>query len=406
MNINVKSEYGKLKKVLLHRPGKETSNLTPSTFEDLLFDDAYFLPQAQKEHDAFADTFRKAGVEVFYLEDLVAETIEKSSEAKEEFIEKFIMEAGVLLKTNLYKRTRQYIESFSDMKKLVVKLMEGVRYSELAEGDENELSLVELVEDKVWVLEPLPNLVFTRDPFSTFGNGISLHKMANNTRRRETLFSDIIFKYHPEFKDTPKYYERELAKSIEGGDVMVLSDTKLAVGISMRTEPEAIETLAQNVFADQNSTIDTIYGVNIPKGRSWMHLDTVFTQIDKNIFTVFSDKYEFDFYKIEKTNDGHKTIKMKYKLDEWLKEALGLNEVKLIVTGDGDPIYSEIEQWNDGSNVLAIGPKEVIVYDRNLVSNAALERAGVKIHKIPSYELSRGRGGPRCMSMPLEREEV
>ncbi len=404
--IKVKSEYGKLKRVLLHRPGVETSNLTPSTFEKLLFDDAYFLPQAQKEHDAFAAVLKEAGVEVVYLEDLIAEVISDDESIKEAFFEEFIVEAGISKGTNLYDRAWKYLTTFKgDNKDLIVKIMGGVRYSELPVS--TSTSLVELASPDIWAFEPLPNLVFTRDPFATVENGITLHHMANPTRQRETLFAKYIFDHHPDMIGTKRYYERDLDNSIEGGDVMILSDTKIAVGISMRTEPQAVEEFAKNIFKDSESKVDTVWAVNIPKGRQWMHLDTVFTQIDKATFSVFSLDYNFDFYKITKASEGEVKIeKVNLSLEEWVKKVLNLETVKLIVTGDGDPVYSEIEQWNDGSNVLAIAPNEVIVYDRNVVSNKALRDAGVKVHEIPSYELSRGRGGPRCMSMPLFRDDV
>ena len=400
--INVKSEYGKLKKVLLHRPGKETENIAPSTYEELLFDDAYFLEQAQKEHDMFADTLRNNGVEVVYLEDLVAETLSVSEEIKNSFLEEFIYEAKIDKKSRLFPVVLKYLKSFKNQKELVLKMMAGVRYDELENSGKKSLS--EISTSVLFVLKPMPNLVFTRDPFSSIEHGISLHTMRYETRKRETLFAYYIFKYHPEYKGTTKYYNRTRSSSLEGGDVMILNEETIAVGISQRTEAQSIEKLAEKLFLEGNSNIKTIYAFDIPKGRSWMHLDTVFTQIDKNKFSIFNN-YEFDVFKIEKTKEDMEIKTLKKNISEIMEEVFG-EEVTLIVCGNGDPLISEREQWNDGSNVLAIAPNTVITYNRNYVTNKALRDHGVNVIEINSSELSRGRGGPRCMSMPLQREDI
>ncbi len=400
--INIKSEYGKLKKVLLHRPGEETENIAPSTYEKLLFDDAYFLKQAQIEHDYFAKVLRDNGVEVLYLEDLVAETISVSEEIKNDFLEQFVHEAKIDKKSRLFPTVIKYLKSFDDNKELVVKMMAGVRFDEL--NNDGRKSLSEISTNKLFVLEPLPNLIFTRDPFSTIEHGISLHTMRFETRKRETLFGYFIFKYHPEYKGTTKYYNRTRSSTIEGGDVMILNETTIAVGISQRTEAQSIEKLAEKLFLKGNSNINTIYAFDIPKGRSWMHLDTVFTQIDKNKFSIFNN-YKFDVYKITKDKEDMKIESLQKDISEVMEDVFG-SEVTLIVCGNGDPLISEREQWNDGSNVLAIAPNTVITYNRNYVTNKALRDKGVNVIEIPSSELSRGRGGPRCMSMPLQREDV
>ncbi len=402
--IYVKSEYGKLRRVMLHRPGEETENLTPSNYEELLFDDAYYLKRAREEHDAFANVLKNKGVDVIYLEDLVSETLDSDKEIKQNFIHQFIHEGKVDEKNVLFEELTKYFSSFKSTKEMVLKMMAGVRYTDLS--PKHEKSLSELSSQDVFVLKPLPNLVFTRDPFSTIGEGVSLHTMHFETRKRETLFGYYIFKYHPIYKGTERYYKRKRSTSIEGGDVMILSDKEIAVGISQRTEAASITKLAETLFSDKsNSTIERIYAIDIPKGRSWMHLDTVFTQIDKDKFAIFSN-YEFDIFKIEKTKSEIKISQSKKDIGEVLKEIFGVKSVTLIHCGNGDPIHSEREQWNDGSNVLAIAPNEVITYERNFITNKALREAGVIVHEIPSSELSRGRGGPRCMSMPFVRDDV
>lgn len=401
--INVYSEYKKLKKVLLHRPGPETENMTPSMYEELLFDDSYFLPKAIKEHNAFAKALKDNGVEVVYLEELVAETLSISKEIKDEFLEQFVYEANIDKKSKLFPSVIRYLNTFKKNIDLVNKIMGGVRFSEL-NTTAKEKSLAELVDQEIFVLPPMPNLIFTRDPFSTIGQGISLHTMFYKTRRRETIFAYYVFKYHPDYTGITKYYNRTRSSSIEGGDVMILSKDVIAVGISQRTQAQSLEKLAEKLFTKEDSEVKVIYGVSIPKGRSWMHLDTVFTQIDKNKFLIFSN-YKFEIFKLEKMKDGSiKTTSKKEDIGSLMEEIFGV-KVKLIHCGDGDPIISEREQWNDGSNVLAIAPNTVITYDRNYVTNELLRKNKVNVIEIPSSELSRGRGGPRCMSMPLWRED-
>ena len=405
--INVHSEIMPLKRVLLHRPGNELLNLTPDSLGRLLYDDIPYLKVAQEEHDEFASILRKNGVEVVYLEDLVAEVLDINPNIKEKFIKQFVFEAGV--KSPKYKNALiNYLMEFSNNKELVLKTMEGISVSELAAMEMDvEHSLVDLVtESSDFLADPMPNLVFTRDPFASIGNGISLNKMYSVTRNRETIYAEYIFTYHPDYKDTVKYYDRYNPYHIEGGDILVLNNHTLAIGVSQRTLPEAIEELALNVFKGNDNTIDTVLAFNIPNDRAFMHLDTVFTQIDYDKFTyhpgvmeklqVFEIKEDIDDGLIVKEiNDSLKNI-----LEKYLEK-----EVTLIPCGGGDKVISEREQWNDGSNTLCIAPGVVVVYDRNNITNAILKRYGIKVLEMHGSELSRGRGGPRCMSMPLIRED-
>ena len=285
--INVKSEIGKLKKVLLHRPGAELLNLTPDTLSRLLFDDIPFLPEAQKEHDEFVSILRNNGVEVVYVEDLMADVLRINGNIEDKFIRQFVLEAGI--KTPKYKNlVYEYLKSFKDKKELVLKTMEGIKVEEIPRAKrEVEQSLVDLVtEESNFLAEPMPNLYFTRDPFASAGNGIILNKMYSVTRSRETIYAEYIFNYHPDYKNkAEKYYDRYLPYHIEGGDVLNLSNHVLAVGISQRTEAGAIDELAKNMFKNPNCEIDTILAFNIPESRAFMHLDTVFTQIDYDKFT-------------------------------------------------------------------------------------------------------------------------
>ncbi len=405
--INVKSEIKPLKKVLLHRPGNELLNLTPDTLERLLFDDIPFLEVAQAEHDAFAQVLRDNGVEVVYLEDLMAEVLDLSEEIRDEFLKQWIKEAGVVTEKwtkKLYDFMIEY--AGGDNKKLVLKSMEGIKLNEVRYNKED--SLVDLISDSSeLVADPMPNLYFTRDPFACIGNGVSLNKMYSVTRNRETIYGEYIFKYHPDYKgQVDKYYDRYAEFHIEGGDILNLNDKVLAIGISQRTQPDAIERLARKVFHDEKATIDTILAFDIPSSRAFMHLDTVFTQIDYDKFTIHPGILgPLVVYEITKADDGHKVTKVETDLESILEKHLGVEKVTLIKCGGEDRIAAEREQWNDGSNTLCIAPGVVVVYERNTVTNALLKEMGVKCLSIPSAELSRGRGGPRCMSMPLVRED-
>lgn len=410
--INVTSEIRPLKKVLLHRPGNELLNLTPNTLGDLLFDDIPYLPVAQREHDEFARVLKENGVEVVYLERLMAEVLALSDEIREEFIRQFIYEAGI--RTPKYRDlVFQYLNSFKDEYELVLKTMEGIQIYEINRDQrKDEKSLVDLVtEETDFLADPMPNLYFTRDNFASIGRGISLNKMYSVTRNRETIYAEYIFKYDPDFKgQVDKYYDRDLPYHIEGGDILNLNDHILAVGISQRTTAEAIDQLAKNLFKDEKCKIDTVLAFNIPNSRAFMHLDTVFTQVDRNKFTYHPgivdtlQVFEITEGNIEDSDEDLNVVEINDTLENILSSYLKI-PVTLIPCAGGDKVASEREQWNDGSNTLCIAPGVVVVYDRNVITNEVLRENGLKVLEIPGAELSRGRGGPRCMSMPLIRED-
>ncbi len=413
MGINVNSEIKPLKKVLLHRPGNELLNLTPDSLTRLLFDDIPYLKKAQEEHDEFAKILTDNGIVVVYLEDLMAETLDLNPSIKEKFIKQFIYEAGI--KTPKYNKVVfEYLNTYSDNKDLVLKTMEGININELNAMERDvEHSLVDLItEESKFLADPMPNLIFTRDPFASMGNGVCLNKMYSVTRNRETIYAEYIFNYHPDYKDSvKKYYDRYNPYHIEGGDVLLLNETTLAIGISQRTQAESIELLANNLFKDNTSKISKILAFSIPNCRAFMHLDTVFTQVDYDKFTYHPGIMDtLEVYEItanEEIVDEEDTINVK-KINDSLENILesALNkDITLIPCGAEDRITSEREQWNDASNTLCIAPGVVVVYDRNNITNALLKRAGLKVLEMPGSELSRGRGGPRCMSMPLYRED-
>ena len=404
MPICVRSETGTLEQVLLHRPGAELEQLVPGELERLLFDDIPYLQAAQQEHDAFAEMLRHNGTQVLYLEELMTQTLAADPQVRRRFVRQFIEEGGRIAR-HFQPALYEYLTALAD-DELVRRTMTGVSMEEfLPEGQRG--ALVSLTRGSHrFVLDPIPNLYFTRDPFACIGEGVSLNAMYSPTRRRETIYGQYILKYHPDFAgQVPFYYRREDPFSIEGGDILNLSPRLLAVGISQRTTPEAIEILARNIFRDETAEIRTILALDIPNLRAFMHLDTVLTQVDRDTFTVHPEILgSLRVYRM--TSGGRDSLQVTERtgtLEEILAGEMGLPRVKLIRCGGGDRVVSEREQWNDGSNTLCIAPGKVVVYDRNYVTNAILRDNGIQVLEMPSSELSRGRGGPRCMSMPLRR---
>lgn len=405
-NINVRSEIGKLKSVLLHRPGGELENLVPDYLERLLFDDIPYLKNAIVEHDAFAKVFKDNGIEVVYLEDLASEAISDSN-IREKMVDDFLDEANINGEGNR-EALKEYFSQFTD-KELICKMMSGVRKTELKSHSVRSIADM-LDSDYPFIIDPMPNLYFTRDPFATIGNGVTINHMRTETRNRETLFAKYIFEYHKDYKNSniPIWYNRNENYSVEGGDELILSDEIVAIGISQRTDAEAVERIAKRLLWS-DSGFKTVLAFAIPKKRAFMHLDTVFTMIDRDKFTIHPEiEGPLTVFSITKgsSNGELKIEKEEQVLEETLRKYLNQDKVDLIRCGGGDPVDAAREQWNDGSNTLAIAPGEVIVYKRNFVTNRILEDHGIIIHEIEGAELVRGRGGPRCMSMPLIREDL
>ena len=405
MPIYVKSEIAPLKRVLLHRPGQELEHLTPGTLDRLLFDDIPFLTGAQQEHDQFAQVLRDNGAEVVYLEELAAETLRANPGLREEFLKEFVtFSPNVDYREELYR----YLLSISDDRELILKSMAGVSFQELGASPKFSLPTM-LNRQNNFVLEPMPNLYFTRDPFESIGEGVAINRMFSVTRCQETIFSRYIFRYHPEFAGRIRLYANGSEHySLEGGDVLNLSPEVIAIGISQRTTPEAIENITKQLFADEQATIKTVLAMEIPCMRATMHLDTVLTQVDHDKFVVFPDMLEsLRIFEITPAAKGGLHIRDKGgNLRDTLQFYLHEERVELIFCGGGDNVAAQREQWTDGSNTLCVAPGKVVAYNRNTVTNRIFEEHGITVLKIPSGELSRGRGGPRCMSMPLNRERM
>lgn len=399
--IHVYSEIGKLRKVLVHTPGKEIENLTPKWLKELLFDDIPWLEKAQEEHDNFKQILRDHGVEVVELSDLVTEAI-STKEIKIAFLNQFIKESYIshpLTKKKLF----DYLYSLST-KQMILKTMAGITKEDLPSYKKR--SLRDHIRDYPFITDPMPNLYFTRDPFSHIYNGVSLNRMYKRARRRETIYGEYIYKYHPTYQNQIHYYERDQVHPIEGGDILVLSERVIAVGISERTDPDAIEALAKTLFKETN--VEVILAIDLPKRRSFMHLDTVLTQVDHDKFLIHGDFIgKMDCYEIYRGSKkgSLRMVEKQYSIKRLFSYHLR-RKITMIPCGGDSEIASDCEQWNDGANAVAIEPGVVIVYERNTITNQLLHEQGVKTIPIPSSELSRGRGGPRCMTMPLIRDDI
>ena len=408
--LHVPSEIGKLRKVCLHRPGDELLNLPPDELERLLFDDVPFLEVAQQEHDTFAQILRDQGVEVLYLENLVAEVFDQVPGARAEFTDQYIAEAGIRGQ-HMPQIVREKLDSIEDNLEFVKKTMAGMTKAEIdmpLTASTTLDSLVNSESESDLIIDPMPNLYFTRDPGACVGEGINIHRMHTPARKRESLLLKYMFLYNRDFatQDNKMWYDLSDSYSIEGGDVLVLSKDIVAIGLSERTTVSGAETFARNLL--QNSDFKKVLAFDIPETRAFMHLDTVFTMVDYDKFTIHPE-IEGPLSVYEMTLDEHGELRfgaIKEELKDILALELKLPAVDLIRCGGGDLMAAQREQWNDGSNTLCIAPGRVITYERNYVTNDLLAKHGLDVLTVPSAELSRGRGGPRCMSCPVNRDDL
>ena len=397
------SEIGKLKKVLLHRIGSEVDGLVPDNFARLLFDDIPYLKVAQQEHDCFADILRKNGIEVVYYADETAKALEKP-EIKDRFLREMLDEVHFSSR-GVKEAVYAYLIGMTP-RQLVDKVIAGVRKSDIT--DYKPRTLAEKIDEAYpFYMDPMPNMYFTRDQGACVGNGVTIHHMSTATRRRESLLLQYMYEFNPEFAPagTEKWYDYRDPLSLEGGDILLLSKDIVAVGLSERTSAAGIETFAKRLLGE--SDFKKVLVFNIPKKRAFMHLDTVFTMVDYDKFSIHPEiEGPLQLFELSLGADGE--IRLNSITDDLasiLASELGLPAVKLIRCGGDDPMAAQREQWNDGSNTLCIAPGKVITYERNYVTNDLLDKNGIEVLTMPSSELSRGRGGPRCMSMPLIRAE-
>ena len=398
------SEIGKLNKVLLHRPGDEIEALVPDNLERLLFDDIPYLKVAQQEHDRFADILRENGVDVIYYVDETAKAL-KDPKVKAEFLDLFLNAShpnSLAVKEALF----EYLMNMEE-KKMVSKLIAGVKKDE--DLPSHTKSLVDYISISYpFYMDPMPNLYFTRDPGACIGNGINIHHMSTQARRRESLLLKYMFLHNRDFASEKDHlwYDYNDEYSIEGGDVLVLDKDTIAIGLSARTTAMAIEKFAENTL--HQSSFKRVLVFDIPKSRAFMHLDTVFTMVDYDKFTIHPEiEGPLQLCEITLDKEGRAAFKsITDELDHILAKYLRLPAVKLIRCGGGDMMVAQREQWNDGSNTLCIAPGKVVTYERNYITNDLLDKEGIEVLAMPSSELSRGRGGPRCMSCPVNRDDL
>lgn len=397
--INVYSEIGTLKKVLVHTPGQEIDYLTPQRLDELLFSAILDPVRAREEHQKFIEILESEGVEVVQLSELTAEAYKAANqEAKEAFINKWLDESIPALSDANRKVVYDYLKSMENKPvDMIRKMMAGILAREV-----NVESKVELIVD------PMPNLYFTRDPFASVGNGVTLHHMFRPTRRRETIFADLIFSQHPEYKSTPKYYDRSMKYSIEGGDVFIYNQDTLVLGVSERTEKEAIQTLAESIKANPDVKFKTIYAINVPKMSNLMHLDTWLTMLDYDKFLYSTNMMDvLKIWKIDLTSSKIEWHEINEPLADFLSSIIGKPATLIPVAGEGaTQIDIDVETNFDATNYLVIRPGVVIGYDRNRRTNEALKKAGITVHSWNGDQLSLGMGSARCMSMPLYRESA
>jgi arginine deiminase len=399
MRPSVRSEVGRLAEVLVHRPGIELERVTPTNKDELLFDELLWVEHAQAEHDAFADVLRDAGVEVLHLEHLLAEVL-ADPELAQGVVEHHVTDTTC--GPQAVDRVRRLLLD-EEPAGIVTHLLGGVTLEEAGGGD-GLVAATGAPGDLL--LHPLPNAVFTRDSSAWIGEGVVLSPMNRLVRRRETDLLRLVYRHHPRFADAPVWFGGEAREhypaTLEGGDVLVVGERGLAVGLSERTSAPGIEALAARLFAQD--VVDRILVVELPKVRSAMHLDTVVTQVDVDLFLTYpAMTAHVATHALTPRRDGRLEIADGGGLPQGLAWAADLDHVRTIEPGLGS-LRAQREQWNDANNTLALAPGEVVAYERNVATNEVLDRAGVVVRTIPSYELPRGRGGPRCMTCPVRRE--
>lgn len=397
--LGCNSEVGRLRVVILHRPGPELQRLTPRNNDTLLFDGLPWVARAQQEHDAFAELLRSRGVEVLVLGELLTEALAKSGAARMHGISAAVdarrLGAPLAQELSAYLRTL-------DAPSLARILMAGMTFDELPFG-ENELSLVRRMHHGGdFVIDPLPNLLFTRDSSFWIGPRVAITSLAMRARVRETSLTDLIYAHHPRFLGVRRAYESRSAP-IEGGDVLLLAPGVVAVGVGERTTPAGAEALARSLFDDDLA--HTVLAVPIAQERAQMHLDTVCTMVDKDAVVMYPNIQDsLTAFTIRRRSEGV-TIDRAAPFVDAAADAMGIGKLRVIDTGL-DPVTAEREQWDDGNNTLAVAPGVVVAYERNTETNARLMDSGIEVLPISASELGTGRGGPRCMSCPAGRDPL
>ncbi|PZV99856.1 arginine deiminase [Metamycoplasma auris] len=398
--IHVYSEIGELESVLVHEPGREIDYITPNRLDELLFSAILESHEARKEHKQFVAELKANDINVVELTDLVAETYDLvSQELKDKLIEDFLDDSYPVLTEEHKKAVRAFLKSRSTTRELIEYMMAGITKYDL--GIEADADLI---------VDPMPNLYFTRDPFASVGNGVTIHYMRYKVRQRETLFSKFIFDNHPKLVGTPRYYDPSLKLSIEGGDVFIYNNDTLVMGVSERTDLETVTLLAKNIVANKECEFKRIVAINVPKWTNLMHLDTWLTMLDKDKFLyspIANDDFKFWDYDLVNGGAEPQPVVNELPLDKLLESIIHKKPILIPIAGEGaSKIDLERETHFDGTNYLVLRPGVVVGYARNEKTNAALEAVGIKVLPFYGNQLSLGMGNSRCMSMPLSRKDV
>ncbi|MEU5881109.1 arginine deiminase [Spirillospora sp. NPDC047279] len=389
----VTSEVGRLRTVLLHRPGAELKRLTPRNSDKLLFDAIPWVGRAQEEHDAFAQALRDRDVEVLYVTELLQDALEYES-ARDRAVR------DVLDDPRLGDQLRRVVEGYLrdlDPEDLSHVLIDGLAHEELKTGHGMVYRLMDRLD---FIIDPLPGLLFTRDNSAWVGDRVAVTSLAMPARRRESALTGLIYAFHPRFSGVEPVYDPSL-EHVEGGDILLLSPGVVAVGTGERTTPAGVERLARQVFAA--GLAHTVLAVPIEQQRATMHLDTVCTMVDVDTVVMYPPvAHSLTAFTVTAAN-GDLRVSEPRPFLEAAAAAMGLDRLKVIDTGL-DPVTAEREQWDDGNNTLAVAPRLAVAYERNIETNAQLETAGIEVIRISGSELGSGRGGPRCMSCPILRD--
>lgn len=396
--MHVRSEVGPLEAVLVHRPDLELHRVTPATKDELLFDELVWVERAQQEHDAFTDAIRSAGAETLYLEELLADVLRERG-VRDGILATHVSEAR---SGRRIAHKARAILSEMPAELLARHLIGGLTHTEAGETG----GLVEALSGpEEFVLTPLANTVFMRDSSVWIGDGVVISPMNRVVRRRESDLLHWIYRHHPRFAGAEIWFGDEDGEhwpaSVEGGDVLVVGDRAIAIGVTERTTPSGAAALATKLF--ESDVVDRVVVVELPAARSMMHLDTVLTMVDRDRLLVYPRLEAMArTMRVTPGADGSLIVDEGSSLAADFGWAAGVDRMDMLVP-PLDGFQADREQWNDGNNVFAVGPSHVIAYERNVLTNKVLTDAGVTVDEIPSYELSRGRGGPRCMTCPVQR---